>query len=134
MIPVRLFSVFVPPDHVVEHPTDLPTSSKDISLGPVPGWEAYAVSIRTGKVTGPILPVIKEDEATKAHRRQLYIDMEDRNGTVRYWFMCPDEDSYHGARERPCWYQSGATLRFVRSTSPVPVSPGTPLPALRETT
>jgi hypothetical protein len=108
----RLFAV--KPADIYEHPTDLPTDPDEIPLGPVPGWEAYAVDFGScgsdwSRVVGPFDPVVEryDGEPVIASRRR----------------GCGDDDLfYFGSKFRsgesdrpdPVWHQSGTTLRFIR--------------------
>ena len=98
----RLF--LVDPSKIVEHPPTLPTDPAEIPEGLIPGWEAYAPCFDRGpdSVIGPFDPVVS----------RKYGRFCISTGDADFWYDTKDTD--HTARpHRPCWYQSGYTLRFV---------------------
>jgi hypothetical protein len=106
----RLFSAFVPPDALYEHPIDYPLNIKAIPLGEMTGWECLAPANRGDSrvIVGPFTPTV-----INLYGRKAIISPSDSDG--RYG----DYGYYYGTEgvgrpNRPCWYQSCCTLRFVK--------------------
>jgi hypothetical protein len=109
----RLF--FVPPSAVFEHPPDLPTAIDAIPVGPIEGWECYGPNWEgnPAAIVGPFNPVVVEEFGAHG-TRWLYIRDNYRvHAETEYWFLESDREAI-GRPDRPCWHQSGCTLRFVR--------------------
>lgn len=94
------------PYNLVEHPTDLPTDN--IPEGMIEGWWAFAPQMNgdPGRMIGPFVPVVSKPYDDD----QPCIETED--GT-QFWFHAHSDDL--GRPGVPCWFQSGSTLRFVRT-------------------
>jgi hypothetical protein len=99
---LRIFSAFVSPDAVYEHPPDLPTNPKELPEGPIEGWECYASVF--GEFRCVRLKAEIKFEQTRDSGRVPFI----RAAGSQFYFK------EKGPAGHPCWYQSGFTLRFVR--------------------
>lgn len=103
----RLFSKRA--DALLEHPTDLPLDVKDIPIGKLEGWHAFAPKMRgPGReiILGPFVPEIKMHSSG-----YLFIVAEDG---AEYWYDAGNGAQIAGRPDIPCWYQSGCTLRFYK--------------------
>lgn len=107
--PSRLF--LIRPEQILEHPTDLPADPLEIPEGLFDGWMVYAANLKgdPSKVLGPF-PVFIEKERSEGQIRP-YINIP---GDYQYWLLKTEELPAWCKIEKPCWYQSGYTLRFVR--------------------
>jgi hypothetical protein len=99
----RLF--MVAPKDIHEHPLTLPKQASEIPIGPIEGWEAYAPEMDRDPhtVIGPFKPVVERFDD------RLCIQAP---GSYQFWY--DDEPGRFGGADRPSWYQSGSTLRFVK--------------------
>jgi hypothetical protein len=104
----RLFTV--PPGLIFEHPPTLPLAGASIPAGPIAGWEAYATGFFADSRTvfGPFAPVI-----SRRYGQPCIEVRVDPRGPAFYWYIDGGGDGPAWRPRRPCWYQSGATLRFV---------------------
>jgi len=96
------------PENVFEHPTDLPTNINEIPVGPLEDWWAFAPAMKSDHscIIGPFTPEVVRlhDDCRPCIRTS--------DGT-EFWYSESDSDSWRP--NVPCWYQSGSTLRFVRT-------------------
>jgi hypothetical protein len=99
---LRIFSAYVSPDMIFEHPPDLPTKARELPEGPVEGWECYASVF--GEFRCVKFKAYIEFEQTRDSGRLPYI----RAANSQFYFK------EKGPVGHPCWYQSGFTLRFIR--------------------
>ncbi len=105
----RLFFGSVPPSAIVEHPPTLPTVRDLMPGGPIEGWECYAPNFGHGpdSIVGPFDPVVEIKYGLP------YI----RAGSAKFWYG-NENDKEAGRPDRPCWHQSGMTLRFLPKKPP----------------
>jgi hypothetical protein len=99
----------VPPERILEHPDHLPTKLSEIEPGKLEGWWTYACSFEGHKIKESKDPEIIVNE-TGTHIRV---------GKTDYWFK-EANDGTSWSLDRPCWYQSSSTLRFVKHDDPQP--------------
>jgi hypothetical protein len=109
----RLF--MVRPSEIFEHPEGMEIERDNIPDGPIGGWEAYAPNWERGpeEIIGPFTPIVSRpcSDGVPVITVQRY---ENDRWPTEYFFKHwnPGSDD-----NRPCWYQSGATLRFIRKKS-----------------
>jgi hypothetical protein len=106
MRPNRLF--MVAPSEIFEHPPTLSVLKSRISDGPIVGYEAYAPRWSGGgsETIGPFEAIVisKYDDLCIAVYDGGRLESE-------YWYRGGKNEG--GTYDRPCWYQSGSTLRFI---------------------
>lgn len=102
----------VPPGDIHEHPPDLPTDPEQIPTGHelFKDWLVFAPDFggHRGEFIGPVPPVVTRPYGELS--RELCIQV---NGSD-FWFGVRPAHCCDAPTNRPCWYQSGTTLRFVR--------------------
>jgi hypothetical protein len=117
----RLFSASVPPSAVVEHPPGLPTEHDAIPLGPIEGWDAYAPAFYGDRDRAVVRfdPVVEVMHGAKAivYRPDGRPPRPYLEGSDTAFYFQPPGAPASSWLDRPAWYQSGATLRFVRKRS-----------------
>lgn len=103
---LRLFSV--PADAISEHPPTLPVMAADIPEGPIVGYEAYAFGWGgdPSLIVGPFEPIVER----RGYHPRIKVF---RSGYLTEYWYGADGSCRMGGYERPCWYQSGTTLRFI---------------------
>lgn len=104
----RLFAIA--PDQIYEHPPGLPIASDEIDEGQIDGYETYAFDFDGDgtMVVGPFDPVVIRDANTGIPFIRI-----SRPGRANADFWYGPGAGGVGRFDRPCWYQSQTTLRFV---------------------
>ena len=101
----RLF--MVAPSEIYEHPPTLSLYTHEIEEGPIKEFEVYVCDYPGCNITYEKNPVIRARYDLSL--RRLFIEINE----MRFWYE-PKDHTKVSRYDRPCWYQSGITLRFIR--------------------
>jgi hypothetical protein len=100
----------VAPRDICEHPPEIPIAAERLRPGPINAYVAFAPDWdRPGGVIGPFTAVIRRNAAGTP-----YIEVPSRADEEEYRFWYSRGIGELWRPRRSCWYQSGATLRFIR--------------------
>lgn len=107
----HLFNASFPPSMIVEHPTHLSENPKDIPLGSIEGWRCFAPTFHgdPSTVIGPFKAEVVEVNNYKC----IVVDFGDYHKSEFFYGNTETRGRGEGYPKRPCWYQSGMTLRFL---------------------
>lgn len=104
----------VDPQEILEHPDNMSTDPDFIPNGIIEGWVAYCMGWNGPTIIHTLSPVVIRPFSDN-HGHILRNEPCIKLGESEFWFRISEPNHTDPDRKkRPCWYQSGMTLRFIR--------------------